>query len=89
MHFSQSVSIIQSQVGIIRGVQVLYSDTVSFEQKKNYILNWRKKKTKFDDEINFSVSESVRSRSSNKFTLRWGEAYIWPHCAEAQDYWNI
>lgn len=29
MHFSQSVSIIQSQVGIIRGVQVLYSDTVS------------------------------------------------------------
>ncbi|CAB0039930.1 unnamed protein product [Trichogramma brassicae] len=26
MHFSQSVSIIQSQVGIIRGVQVLYSD---------------------------------------------------------------
>lgn len=29
MHFSQSVSIIQSQVGIIRGVQVLYSDSVS------------------------------------------------------------
>lgn len=29
MHFSQSVSIIQSQVGVIRGVQVLYSDTVS------------------------------------------------------------
>lgn len=27
MHFSQSVSIIQSQVGIIRGVQVLYSDS--------------------------------------------------------------
>ncbi|XP_011638940.1 UPF0183 protein CG7083 [Pogonomyrmex barbatus] len=27
MHFSQSVSIIQSQVGVIRGVQVLYSDT--------------------------------------------------------------
>lgn len=26
MHFSQSVAIIQSQVGIIRGVQVLYSD---------------------------------------------------------------
>ena len=29
MHFSQAVSIIQAQVGIIRGVQVLYSDTVS------------------------------------------------------------
>lgn len=28
MHFSQSVSIVQSQVGIIKGVQVLYSDTV-------------------------------------------------------------
>ncbi|XP_077283335.1 PHAF1 protein CG7083 isoform X2 [Arctopsyche grandis] len=26
MHFSQSVAIIQSQVGVIRGVQVLYSD---------------------------------------------------------------
>lgn len=32
MHFSQSVSIIQSQVGIIRGVQVLYSDSVSTYQ---------------------------------------------------------
>ncbi|XP_034947426.1 UPF0183 protein CG7083 [Chelonus insularis] len=31
MHFSQSVSIIQSQVGIIRGVQVLYSDTNPLE----------------------------------------------------------
>lgn len=29
MHFSQAVAIIQSQVGIIKGVQVLYSDTVS------------------------------------------------------------
>lgn len=29
MHFSQAVAIIQSQVGTIRGVQVLYSDTVS------------------------------------------------------------
>lgn len=28
MHFSQAVSIIQSQVGTIRGVQVLYSDQV-------------------------------------------------------------
>nr|CAD7433805.1 unnamed protein product [Timema monikensis] len=26
MHFSQAVAIIQSQVGIIKGVQVLYSD---------------------------------------------------------------
>ncbi|XP_068990235.1 PHAF1 protein CG7083 isoform X3 [Neodiprion pinetum] len=34
MHFSQSVAIIQSQVGIIRGVQVLYSDTV-------FVLNFR------------------------------------------------
>ncbi|XP_046474279.1 PHAF1 protein CG7083 isoform X1 [Neodiprion pinetum] len=31
MHFSQSVAIIQSQVGIIRGVQVLYSDTNPLE----------------------------------------------------------
>ena len=30
MHFSQAVAIIQSQVGIIKGVQVLYSDTVRF-----------------------------------------------------------
>lgn len=29
MHFSQSVAIIQSQVGIIKGVQVLYNDSVS------------------------------------------------------------
>ncbi len=29
MHFSQAVAIIQSQVGIIKGVQVHYSDTVS------------------------------------------------------------
>lgn len=29
MHFSQAVAIIQSQVGVIKGVQVLYSDTVS------------------------------------------------------------
>lgn len=27
MHFSQAVAIIQSQVGIIKGVQVLYSET--------------------------------------------------------------
>lgn len=30
MHFSQTVAIIQSQVGVIKGVQVLYSETVSF-----------------------------------------------------------
>lgn len=29
MHFSQAVAIIQSQVGVIKGVQVLYSETVS------------------------------------------------------------
>lgn len=28
MHFCQAVAIIQSQVGIIKGVQVLYSDKV-------------------------------------------------------------
>jgi len=31
MHFSQAVAIIQNQVGTIRGVQVLYSDTTSLE----------------------------------------------------------
>lgn len=31
MHFSQSVSIVQSQVGVIKGVQVLYSDTNPLE----------------------------------------------------------
>ncbi|XP_023016363.2 PHAF1 protein CG7083 isoform X1 [Leptinotarsa decemlineata] len=31
MHFSQAVSIIQSQVGIIKGVQVFYSDTKPLE----------------------------------------------------------
>lgn len=29
MHFSQAVAIIQSQVGLIKGVQVLYNDSVS------------------------------------------------------------
>jgi len=29
MHFCQAVAIIQSQVGIIKGVQVLYSDKVT------------------------------------------------------------
>lgn len=29
MHFSQAVAIIQAQVGVIKGVQVLYSDVVS------------------------------------------------------------
>lgn len=29
MHFSQAVAIIQSQVGTIKGVQVLYNDSVS------------------------------------------------------------
>jgi hypothetical protein len=33
MHFCQAVAIIQSQVGIIKGVQVLYSDKVC-----NYVL---------------------------------------------------
>lgn len=28
MHFCQAVAIVQSQVGIIKGVQVLYSDKV-------------------------------------------------------------
>ncbi|CAH0390282.1 unnamed protein product [Bemisia tabaci] len=31
MHFSQAVAIIQSQVGIIKGVQVLYSDSAPLE----------------------------------------------------------
>lgn len=31
MHFSQAVAIIQSQVGIIKGVQVLYSDTTPLD----------------------------------------------------------
>jgi len=30
MHFCQAVAIIQSQVGIIKGVQVLYSDKVLY-----------------------------------------------------------
>lgn len=44
MHFSQSVSIIQSQVGVIRGVQVLYSDSVSvyFISKSLHIYNSQK-----------------------------------------------
>lgn len=29
MHFSQAVAIIQAQIGIIKGVQVLYNDAVS------------------------------------------------------------
>lgn len=33
MHFSQAVAIIQSQVGVIKGVQVLYSETVSCRPK--------------------------------------------------------
>lgn len=33
MHFSQAVAIIQSQVGVIKGVQVLYSETVVCTQK--------------------------------------------------------
>jgi hypothetical protein len=38
MHFSQAVSIIQNQVGFIKGVQVLYSDTVSKPVKlKNHL----------------------------------------------------
>lgn len=31
MHFSQAVAIIQSQVGIIKGVQVLYSDATPLD----------------------------------------------------------
>ncbi|CAG9813130.1 unnamed protein product [Phaedon cochleariae] len=31
MHFSQAVAIIQSQVGVVKGVQVLYSDTKPLE----------------------------------------------------------
>uniref|UniRef100_T1I3T1 Uncharacterized protein n=1 Tax=Rhodnius prolixus TaxID=13249 RepID=T1I3T1_RHOPR len=27
MHFSQAVTILQSQVGVIRGIQVVYSDS--------------------------------------------------------------
>lgn len=34
MHFSQAVAIIQTQVGIIKGVQVLYNDAV----RKSYFL---------------------------------------------------
>lgn len=29
MHFSQAIAIIQSQVGLIKNVQVLYNDSVS------------------------------------------------------------
>lgn len=32
MHFNQAVAIIQSQIGIIKGVQVIYSDTVSINR---------------------------------------------------------
>lgn len=38
MHFSQAVAIIQSQVGVIKGVQVLYSETVSWRPKLTGIL---------------------------------------------------
>lgn len=34
MHFSQAVAIIQSQVNVIKGVQVLYSETVSVNLTK-------------------------------------------------------
>lgn len=37
MHFSQAVAIIQSQVGVIRGVQVLYSDTV--RSRQNFLIS--------------------------------------------------
>lgn len=37
MHFSQAVAIIQSQVGVIKGVQVLYSDVVSILDFSVYI----------------------------------------------------
>ena len=51
MHFSQAVAIIQSQVGIIKGVQVLYSETVctlfivvttplEFEYKKHFFFDY-------------------------------------------------
>lgn len=30
MHFSQAVSVIQSQIGVIKGVHVLYSEMVRF-----------------------------------------------------------
>lgn len=39
MHFSQAVAIIQSQVGIIKGVQVLYSDTVRISADRMYMRN--------------------------------------------------
>lgn len=39
MHFSQAVAIIQSQVGIIKGVQVHYSDTVSVLCLEYYIMS--------------------------------------------------
>lgn len=63
MHFSQAVAIIQSQVGVIKGVQVLYSDTVSQR------LLWALANTYFVS--NRPLSGSIGRGYSNKFTPGW------------------
>lgn len=72
MHFSQAVAIIQSQVGVIKGVQVLYSETVS--SKLNSKLNFQvQTKYAFVMICHFcvSISESIRSGYCDKFTIGW------------------
>lgn len=64
MHFSQAVAIIQSQVGVIKGVQVLYSETVNAMQ------------TNIDCYICTSQQSQIFAESAgrwycDKSTIRW------------------
>lgn len=81
MHFSQAVAIIQSQVGVIKGVQVLYSDTVSQR------LLWALANTYFGS--NRPLSGSIGRGYSNKFTPGRNPTDLWPDRATLEGHRGI
>lgn len=81
MHFSQAVAIIQSQVGLIRGVQVLYSDTVIIIFFGIITINLY---------INIILfSESASCWFGYKFTSWWNTLGFWSSCTAIEVNWNI
>lgn len=65
MHFSQAVAIIQSQVGVIKGVQVLYSETVIAMQINWLIITFAHHKQ------SWIIAESAGRWYCDKSTIRW------------------
>ena len=82
MHFSQAVATIQSLVGSVKGVQILYSDKVWFTWNHNWF-HVKNLSTKF-----FHFSGSFDSGSCHQLNKRWHQTHFWSHKPKTENYWS-